>query len=697
MDSKAELFSNLAGPSERRKSPRYTMETIGVSFDTDSGESRGVLLDLSESGMAVHTAAAVELGSIKHVRWELPQSTGPLGTERAVLSADKESGRFSVEFWDPSGQTECVETEGAVVWVDAANTRFGIMFQNLPEAVERSIARWIKHHVLAAFWVTPQAALPVAQLVEPSQGASQAQPHRDTTFDRRGFADGGSVIPLPPAIIVSPGHISKLPAIALQPPTGGRPWKSIAAGVALLALVFLGVGAYWGGHDANSGGLSVAAATTNARMLRLAGSNTIGTSLAPALAQAFLKQLGARDIRILPGAKQGEESVQGILPGFFSGGSNRVEIQIAAHGSATAFDNLMNASCDIGMASRKIKPKEISQLSSLGDMSSPAGEHLLALDGIAVIVSSSNPLQSLTKDQLAGIFSGTIVDWSQVSAQHGTINLYAPDNKSGTYDTFKTLVIGGKQLAGAARRLEDSRALSDAVAADRNGIGFVGMPFILNAKAIAIAERGTAPFLPNRLTVGTEDYPLSRRLYLYTPANSQNGYVRKFVEFALSKAGQDVVGEVGFIAQNVTSVQDVVSPSAPPQYRRLTQGAGRLSLDFRFLPSLTTLDSKALADLDRVVSFLADSGYSGDSVMLLGFTDNIGDRAVNIGISQSRARIVAKEFEQRGLRPAIVKGFGPDLPVGSNDSDTGRERNRRVEIWLKETQCAAPRAAHDPA
>jgi phosphate transport system substrate-binding protein len=83
--------------------------------------------------------------------------------------------------------------------------------------------------------------------------------------------------------------------------------------------------------------------------------------------------------------------------------------------------------------------------------------------------------------------------------------------------------------------------------------------------------------------------------------------------------------------------------------------------------------------------------------MLLGFTDNIGDRAVNIGISQSRARIVAKEFEQRGLRPAIVKGFGPDLPVGSNDSDTGRERNRRVEIWLKETQCAAPRAAHDPA
>ena len=470
----------------------------------------------------------------------------------------------------------------------------------------------------------------------------------------------------------------------------------VAAVVTLICLVLMGVGAYWGVHATNEGGSGLAIGRGSVPMLRLAGSNTIGVKLAPALAQAFLKQLGARDIQVLPGANAEEVSVLGILPGLLPGGSNQVEIQIAAHGSATAFEDLMHCSCDIGMASRKVTPKEISKLSALGIMSAPASEHLLGLDGIAVIVNSSNLIETLTKDQLAGIFSGTVVDWSEVSGQHGKINVYAPDDRSGTYDTFKTVALGSKRLVNTARRFEDNRALADAIAADRNGIGIVGLPYVLNAKSIAVAERGAIPFKPNRLTVGTEDYLLSRRLYLYTAANPENKYVRKFVEFALSRAGQDVVGEVGFIAQSVTREKGVIASDAPYEYRRLTQGAGRLSIDFRFLPGFTVLDSKAMMDLDRVVSFLADSGYSGNDVMLLGFTDNTGDRQSNFAISQSRARIVAEEFAQRGLKPATVKGFGPVLPVGANDSDQGRERNRRVEIWLKQAQCGAPRTARNP-
>jgi phosphate transport system substrate-binding protein len=456
------------------------------------------------------------------------------------------------------------------------------------------------------------------------------------------------------------------------------------------------MGAYWEQRDADG----LVSASGDTPMLRIAGSNTIGEALAPALADAFLKQLGARDVRILHGAIADEQFVQGVLPGFLSRGGNRVEIQIAAHGSTTAFDGLMDASCDIGMASRRIKPKEFGKLASLADWSSPANEHLLALDGIAVIVNRANPLQQLTKDQLAGIFSGTFSNWSALTNQRGPIHVYAPGNKSGTFDTFdtfKTLVLGSKGLAASARRLEDSRALSDAVAADRNGIGLVGLPYILNAKAIAVAERGAFFFQPNRLTVGTEDYLLSRRLYLYTPAKPQNKYVRKFVQFALSKAGQEVVGNVGFIAHNVTSEKAVISPSAPFEYRRLTKGAARLSLDFRFLPGLTVLDSKAQADLERVVTFLADSGYSGNDLLLFGFTDNTGDRHADIAISQNRARIVAEAFARRSLRPAIVKGFGPNLPVSSNDNDAGKERNRRVEIWLREAQGVAPRAAHNPS
>jgi phosphate transport system substrate-binding protein len=451
----------------------------------------------------------------------------------------------------------------------------------------------------------------------------------------------------------------------------------VGAIVALMILAFVGGYFKSGGFTKNSGAPVLASSTEP--MLRLSGSNTIGAKLAPALAQEFLKELGARDIRILPGAREDEEAIQGVLPG----GGGPVAIQISAHGSATAFEGLASNSCDIGMASRKVKAEEISKLSSLGDMTAPNSEHVVGLDGIAVIVSSSNAIQSLTKDQLAGIFSGAIADWSAVSSLHGAINVYARDDKSGTYDTFKTLVLGSKELVHSAKRFEDSRALSDAVAGDPNGIGFIGLPYILSAKAIGVAEPGATPFQPNRLTVGTEDYPLSRRLYLYTSANPQNKYVRRFVEFALSKAGQDVVGNIGFIAQNVVAEREMVAISAPAEYRRLTQNAGRLSLDFRFLPGRTDLDNKALMDMDRVVSYLASSGYSGNDVLLLGFSDKTGDRRANVALSQARARLVAQAFMQRGLKPATVEGFGSDLPVASNDIEAGRERNRRVEIWLK--------------
>jgi phosphate transport system substrate-binding protein len=667
MESRTILLSRLSGLSERRKCVRYPLETNGVSFDSSTGENRGVVLNLCDDGMAVYADAQVELGSIKNLRWELPQQVEPLGAQGVVIRADKESGRFKVEY------TERFKTEGTVVWVDQENKSFGIKFQNLPESVKQSICRWTKYQGF------PTSSAP-SQLVEHTHEASQANPGRDTALRHRRMADSAPIVQIPHFTeIIPPRYTGPLPDTT-EARRSKRSWLPIVAIIALICFVLLGVGAYWGYRAESASALG-----SPIRMLRLAGSNSIGVKLAPTLAQAFLKQLGARDIRIVTGAKGDEESVRGVLHG------DPVEVQVALRGT-TAFECLMNSSCDIGISSRKIRPKEISELSSLGNLSSPASEHILGLDGIAVIVNSSNPVQTLTLDQLAKIFSGTVVDWSQVSSQHGAINVYARDDKSGIYDTFKTLVLGNKQLVRTARRLEDSQSLSDAVAGDRNGIGFTALPFILSAKSIAIAERGTIPFQPNRLTIGTEDYPLSHRLYLYTPASPQNSYVRRFVEFALSKAGQEVVGDSGFIAQNVTSENGVISPNAPYAYRRLTQGAGRLSLDFRFLPGLTTLDSRGLADLDRVVSFVADSGYSGENVLLFGFTDNTGDRNSNIGISQIRAKIVAEEFARRGLKPATVKGFGPAMPVSSNDTDAGRERNRRVEIWLKQLQCAAPLA-----
>jgi phosphate transport system substrate-binding protein len=449
--------------------------------------------------------------------------------------------------------------------------------------------------------------------------------------------------------------------------------KPVAATIGVVLLACLG-GLFWlrlgrpGAHSKIS---------PNDIILRLSGSNTIGENLAPALAEEFLKRQGATEVKTLPGDRDDEVFVRGLLPGD----RTPKAIEIHAHGSALAFEDLANGQADIGMSSRKIKAEEVSQLASLGDMTSPACEHILGLDGIAVIVSRHNPVRTLSKEQIAQIFQGTIGNWQQVGGSDGAIHLYARDDKSGTYDTFLTLVLGNAPLAASAQRVEDSRKLSDAVAQDANAIGFIGLTYVQEAQAVAVYENGAAALLPTPFTVATEDYALSRRLFLYTPAQPRQELTRRFVDFALSSVGQNIVAEVGFVGQNVSAAAAAASSTAvPADYRRLTSGYDRLSLDFRFREGSSQLDNKAVADLARVVTFVTDLHYSGDHLVLLGFNDS---KEATENLSKARADAVAQQFEQRGVKASTVVGFGSQIAVASNDTPEGRQKNRRVEIWLK--------------
>jgi len=371
--------------------------------------------------------------------------------------------------------------------------------------------------------------------------------------------------------------------------------------------------------------------------------------------------------------------VQGILPGA----TTPSIIEIDGRANKVGFDRMADGSCDIAMSARRISQDEITRLPFMGDMTSPANEHVLALDGLAIVVNPSNPAVSLSKDQLAGIFSGAITDWSQVDGGKGEIVLYAPFANSATDDGFRSLVLNGGKIAEKVKRQADMASVGTAVAADPLGIGFVGSALVGNARAVPVAERGTVALLPNRMTIATEDYPLTRRMYLYTAAHPTNSYVASFVEFAKSNAGQSLVANAGFIPQSIVSDHTVTTArSAPPEYNRLTRGAGRLSLDFRFLPGGAILDDKAITDINRVVDFVGDMGYGGNNILLLGFADSTGDPTSNLQLSDMRARAVADQFVQRGLKPGYVKGFGGYLPVADNETAEGRQKNRRVEIWL---------------
>jgi glucose/mannose transport system substrate-binding protein len=269
-------------------------------------------------------------------------------------------------------------------------------------------------------------------------------------------------------------------------------------------------------------------------LLRLHGSNTIGNEIAPTLCEDFLKYQGATSVQRKPGSREEEVDIEAVLP---SESAEPVTIEIESHGSNTAFQDLAEGRCDIGMSSRQIKQDEANRCASagLGNLSSPGSENVVGLDGIAVLVHKNNPASALTKSQLADIFSGKITDWSQVGGPAGPIYLFAPNESSGTLDIFKSNILGPRSISPRASRFANFARLSDAVAADSNAIGLAGSSFTRNCKVLAISDANGKPQFPTAFAVSAGDYPLSRRLYLYAPAESQNKWTRKFVEFALPK------------------------------------------------------------------------------------------------------------------------------------------------------------------
>ena len=95
------------------------------------------------------------------------------------------------------------------------------------------------------------------------------------------------------------------------------------------------------------------------------------------------------------------------------------------------------------------------------------------------------------------------------------------------------------------------------------------------------------------------------------------------------------------------------------------------------------LDSKAIQDLDRVCELMATPECKGKKLLLLGFSDNAGPSRVTLRMSKDRAQSIAREFTVRGIEPAVATGFGAVLPVGSNNTEYGRDKNRRVEVWIR--------------
>jgi phosphate transport system substrate-binding protein len=226
-------------------------------------------------------------------------------------------------------------------------------------------------------------------------------------------------------------------------------------------------------------------------------------------------------------------------------------VAVTGGGSGTGISSLISGTCDITMSSRNIKTKEIDLAKQKGV--SPY-EVKVALDGLAVVVHPSNPVSGLTIEQLAGIFTGKITNWKELGGDDKKIVVLSREVNSGTHVYFKEHVLrrgdpgSQEEFAPGALMLSSSQAIADEVANNPNSIGYYGMGYISpKQKAVAVALDEKPEYItPSVENVVNGKYPISRPLFFYSN-KEPCGVVKKFVDFALSREGQDIVVKTDFV------------------------------------------------------------------------------------------------------------------------------------------------------
>ena len=227
---------------------------------------------------------------------------------------------------------------------------------------------------------------------------------------------------------------------------------------------------------------------------------------------------------------------------------------VTGGGSGTGFSSLISGTCDIAMSSRNIKEKEVALAKQKGVNSN---EIKVALDGLAVVVNPGNSISKLTLAQLADIFTGRVTNWKEVGGKDEKIVLLSREVNSGTHVYFKEHVLrkndpnSREEFASGALMLSSSQAIADEVAGNSAAIGYYGMGYISKKqKPLAIAKDEKSEYeAPTIENVINGKYPISRPLFLYT--NGVPGdLVKKFVDFTLSKEGQDIIMATDFVPIN---------------------------------------------------------------------------------------------------------------------------------------------------
>ena len=231
-----------------------------------------------------------------------------------------------------------------------------------------------------------------------------------------------------------------------------------------------------------------------------------------------------------------------------------VTIQVTGGGSGTGIAALVNGTTTLANSSRPIKGEE---KDAARKNKFEVVELKTAMDGLAVVVNASNPVEHLTLKQVGMIYSGYINNWKQVGGPDKKIIRYSRESNSGTYVFFKEHVLMNRDYAADAQTMPGTSAVAEAVSKDPNAIGYGGVAYFATNpklkilkikkedKGEAISPLG-ADGRPNYEAVWSGTYPIARYLYVYS-AGQPAGAAKAYLDWILGPEGQAIVEKMEYI------------------------------------------------------------------------------------------------------------------------------------------------------
>ena len=239
-------------------------------------------------------------------------------------------------------------------------------------------------------------------------------------------------------------------------------------------------------------------------------------------------------------ATDGSTSMQKVIMSLketFEGENAGVEVTYNPTGSGSGITAVAEGRCDIGLSSRNLKDAEKEQ-GLVGTV--------LAYDGIAVIVNPENTVEDLTVEQIAGIYTGELTNWSEVGGIDAEIVLIGREAGSGTRGGFEEIV-GVEDACLYRQELTSTGDVITAVSQNPGAIGYASLASVKDTvKAIKVG--GVAP---SEETVKDETYAIQRPFVLVTKADTeQTGAAKAFFDFITSEAAREVITAAGVVPAN---------------------------------------------------------------------------------------------------------------------------------------------------